>query len=233
MMKVDQSKRHRWQWRFTYLLKRVLLATLGPSSALKFLLRIHWILRRVSFELSGIAFGDKFQNTALGLSDELLLSLMASGDRVADLGCGTGRWSRASAIKAGQVFGIDANKGTLEKAKLLGGGVDYLELDLDTHLDKMPEVDLTLMIHFLEHIEKPLELLRGIRRKSKRIIIEVPDFESDPLNYARLWTNEPFYFDSDHLREFTLSELQHLLQETGWTPTNVSQKGGTILIVAG
>lgn len=231
-MQVDQSKRHKWQWRFTYLLKKGLLAILGPSRTLKFLLRIHWILRRVSFEVSGLAFGDKFQNTALGLSDELLSSLITPGDRVADLGCGTGRWSRASASRAGQVFGIDANPHTLEKAKLLGGGVDYLMLDLDTRLDEMPSVDLTLMIHFLEHIENPLSLLRGIREKSKRIVIEVPDFESDPLNYARLWTNEPFYFDSDHLTEFTLNELQNLLQETGWTPIDVSQKGGTILIVA-
>ena len=99
-MQVDQSKRHKWQWRFTYLLKRGLLAILGPSRALKFLLRIHWILRRVSFEVSGLVYGDKFQNTALGLSDELLSSLIAPGDRVADLGCGTGRWSRASAPRA-------------------------------------------------------------------------------------------------------------------------------------
>jgi len=231
-MEVDQSKRHQWLWRLTYLLKRGLLAILGPSRALKFLLRVHWILRRISFEVSGLAFGDKFQNTALGLSDELLSSLITSGDRVADLGCGTGRWSRASAHRARQVFGIDANPNTLEKAKLLGGGVNYLALDLDARLDEMPIVDLTLMIHFLEHIENPLALLKGIRKKSKKIVIEVPDFESDPLNYARLWTSEPFYFDSDHLREFTLNELQDLLRETGWTPIDIFQKGGTILIVA-
>jgi SAM-dependent methyltransferase len=231
-MHIDQSKRHQWLWRFTYVLKRGLLAILGPSRALKFLLRVHWILRRISFEVSGLVFGDKFQNTALGLSNELLSSLIAPGDRVADLGCGTGRWSRASASRAGQVFGIDANPNTLEKAKLLGGRVNYLALDLDKHLDEMPVVDLTLMIHFLEHIENPLTLLKGIRNKSKKIIIEVPDFESDPLNYPRLWTSEPFYFDSDHLREFTLNELQELLRETGWTPSFMVQKGGTILIVA-
>ena len=232
-MQVDQSKRHHWQWRITYLFKRAFLVILGSTRTLKFLLRIHWILRRVSFEVSGLVFGDKFQNTALGLSDELLSSLLTPSDLVADLGCGTGRWSRASATMAEQVFGIDVNLNTLEAARLLGGGVEYLALNLDTRLDEMPEVDLTLMIHFLEHIENPLELLKGIRVKSKRIIIEVPDFESDPLNYARLWTNEPFYFDSDHVREFTLNELQILLRETNWTPTYVSQKGGTILIVAG
>jgi SAM-dependent methyltransferase len=231
-MQVDQLKRQKWQWRFAYLVKRGLLVMLGTSRALKFLLRTHWILRRVSFEVSGLAFGDKFQNTALGLSGEMLSSLLEPGDRVADLGCGTGRWSRLCATKAKKVFGIDANPDTLEKAKLLGGGVDYLMIDLDTHLYELPVVDLTLMIHFLEHIENPLALLKGIRRKSKKIVVEVPDFESDPLNYTRLWTKEPFYFDSDHLREFTLSEIQDLLRETDWTPTFIAQKGGTILIVA-
>lgn len=231
-MEVDQSKRHRLQWRLTYLLKKGFLTILGPSLTLKLLLRVHWILRRISFEVSGLVFGDKFQNSALGLSDELLSSLIAPGDRVADLGCGTGRWSRASAQKAGVVFGIDSNPRALEQAKLLGGGINYLALDLDTRLDEMPNVDLTLMIHFLEHIENPLALLKGIRKKSKKIVIEVPDFESDPLNYPRLWKNEPFYFDSDHSREFTLNELRDLLGETGWEPIKVSQKGGTILITA-
>jgi SAM-dependent methyltransferase len=231
-MQVDQSKRHRWQWRFTYLLKSALTTTIGPSRTLKMLLRFHWILRRISFEVSGAVFGDRFQNSALGLSDELLLSLIEPGDRVADLGCGTGRWSRVSARKADRVFGIDANPHTLEQAKLLGGGINYMPLDLDTRLDEIPNVDLTLMIHFLEHIENPLALLNGLRKKSGKIVIEVPDFESDPLNYARLWKNEPFYFDSDHLREFTIHELQILLRETGWTPIFVAQKGGTILIVA-
>ena len=108
----------------------------------------------------------------------------------------------------------------------------YLNIDLSTNLDAMPEVDLVLMIHFLEHIENPSELLKGLRQKTKRIVIEVPDFEGDPLNYPRLWTGEPFYYDTDHIREFTLTELLSLLKDTGWHAVHTSQKGGTLLIVA-
>lgn len=231
-MQVDHSRSHKWQWIIVYLIKRGCLALLGPSRTLKIFLRAHWLLRRVAYEVAGIKYGDKFQNSVLGLSNELLASFIVKGDRVADLGCGAGRWARASALKASQVFGIDTNPVSLREAESLGGGVQYLNIDLSTHLNEMPEVDLALMIHFLEHIEHPSVLLEGLRRKSKQIVIEVPDFESDPLNYSRLWIGEPFYYDTDHVREFTLTELLALLTETGWSAFHISQKGGTLLVVA-
>ena len=231
-MQIDHSKNSKWQWTIVYLIKRGFLSLLGPSRTLKIFLRAHWLLRRVAYEVAGIEYGDKFQNLALGLSDELLASFISSGDRVADLGCGAGRWARVSARSASQVFGIDANPVAISEAESLGGGVQYLNIDLSTNLDEMPEVDLVLMIHFLEHIENPSELLIGLRHKTKRIVIEVPDFEGDPLNYPRLWTGEPFYYDTDHVREFTLTELVSLLKSTGWSTDHVSQKGGTLLIVA-
>jgi SAM-dependent methyltransferase len=231
-MQVDHSKNHKWQWAIVYLIKRGLLSLLGLSRTLKIFLRAHWLLRRITYEVAGIKYGDEFQNLALGLSDDLLSSFIATGDRVADLGCGAGRWARVSARTASQVFGIDTNPAAISEAESLGGNVQYLNIDLSTNLADMPEVDLVLMIHFLEHIENTSELLNGLRQKTKRIVIEVPDFEGDPLNYPRLWTGEPFYYDTDHVREFTLTELLSLLKETGWHTVHVSQKGGTLLIVA-
>ena len=231
-MKVDHSRSRKSQWVVVYLLKRSFLSLLGPSLTLKFFLRAHWLLRRVAFEVAGIRFGDEFQNLALGLSDELLTSFIAPGDRVADLGCGGGRWARVSAKKAGQVYGIDTNPAAISEGQSFGGSVQYLNLDLSTKLNEMPEVDLVLMIHFLEHIENPSQLLIGLREKTKRVVIEVPDFEADPLNYPRFWIEEPFYYDADHVSEFTLAELVSLLKGTGWSIDHVSQKGGTLLIVA-
>lgn len=231
-MHVDHSKDNKLQWGIVYLIKRVALSLLGPTRTLKIFLRAHWLLRRIAYEVAGIKYGDAFQNSALGLSDELLTSFISSGDRVADLGCGAGRWARVSAKSASQVFGIDTNPFAISEAESLGGGVQYLNIDLSTHLDEMPDVDLVLMIHFLEHIENPSELLIGLRHKTKRMMIEVPDFEGDPLNYVRFWTKEPFYYDTDHVREFTLSELVALLKSTGWNAIHISQKGGTLLIVA-
>ena len=231
-MQVDHSKSRKWQWTIVYLIKRGFLSLLGLSRTLKIFLRAHWLLRRVTYEVAGIKYGDEFQNLALGLSDGLLASFIGTGDRVADLGCGAGRWARVSARTAGQVFGIDTNPVAISEAVSLGGNVQYLNIDLSTNLADMPEVDLVLMIHFLEHIENTSQLLNGLQQKTKRIVIEVPDFEGDPLNYPRLWIGEPFYYDTDHVREFTLTELLSLLKETGWHAVHISQKGGTLLIVA-
>ena len=231
-MLVDKSETHQFLWRFSYLLKLLLTAALGKRLYLKTLLRTHWVLRRIAFEVAGSVFGEKFQNTSLGLSEERLKSIIRSRDIVADLGCGTGRWSRVSAEVALKVYGFDFSENNLKVAKEAGGEIEYIQLDLSKHLDRLPDVDLCLLVHFLEHLEVPEEILRVVRIKSKRILIEVPDFESDPLNYPRTWLEEPFYFDSDHFREFTLSELLEMLGRTDWIPTFVLQRGGTILVVA-
>ena len=231
-MFVDKSETHQFLWRFSYLLKLILTAALGKPLYLKTLLRTHWVLRRIAFEVAGSVFGEKFQNTSLGLSEERLKSIINSKDVVADLGCGTGRWSRVSAEVAAKVYGFDSSVNNLRIAKETGGDIEYIQLDLSKCLDQLPEVDLCLLVHFLEHLEAPEEILRGVRIKSKRILIEVPDFESDPLNYPRAWLKEPFYFDSDHFREFTLTELLEMLGKTDWNANFVLQKGGTILVIA-
>jgi SAM-dependent methyltransferase len=231
-MRVDKSRSQKSQWVVIYLIKRTLMSLLGSSLTLKFFLRAHWLLRRVAYEVAGTKFGEEFQNLALGLSEELLISFIAPGDRVADLGCGAGRWARVSATKASQVYGIDTNPAAIKEGRSFGGSVEYLSIDLSTNLNEMPDVDLVLMIHFLEHIENPSKLLIGLREKTKKVIIEVPDFESDPLNYPRFWIGEPFYYDSDHVNEFTLTELVNLLTVTGWSIDHVSQKGGTLLVAA-
>jgi SAM-dependent methyltransferase len=231
-MFVDKSKTHKLTWRFSYLVKLLLTAVLGKKLFLRTLLRVHWVLRRIAFETAGLVFGDKFQNSSLGLSEDRLKSIIRPKDIVADLGCGTGRWSRASAEVAAKVYGFDFSEENLKIARESGGDIEYIQLDLSKHLGQMLEVDLCLLVHFLEHLEVPEDVLRGLRVKSKRILIEVPDFESDPLNYPRTWLEEPFYFDSDHFREFTLSELLEILDRTGWNPTFLLQRGGTILVVA-
>jgi SAM-dependent methyltransferase len=48
-----------------------------------------------------------------------------AGARVADLGCGTGIWSRILAARGYQVTGIDPNEDMLAQARAAGGGPTY------------------------------------------------------------------------------------------------------------
>lgn len=101
-MQVIQTQKYTWLWRFTYLINNVLLKVLGSRRTLKIMVRGHWLLRRIAFEVSGLHFGDHFQNQALGLSEELLFRLISSDDSVADLGCGTGDGLALAQLKLGK-----------------------------------------------------------------------------------------------------------------------------------
>lgn len=231
-MKVDKSQRLSFLWRFTYVMQRTTLFFFREKKTLKVVLRMHWLLRRVAFELSASIYGTKFQNNALGLNEAVLREIVGANDTVADLGCGSGRWTKVCAQIADTVYAIDSNSAS---EKLLGDqdeNVIFLNLDLEYEMHKMPRVQIALLVHFLEHVNFPGKLLRELRFKAEKIIIEVPDFESDPLNFVRLWTGEPFYFDSDHVEEFSLEEITALLSESDWTPIFIRQKGGTILLIA-
>jgi SAM-dependent methyltransferase len=231
-MEVINQKSYRSNWRFTYLTLFFLKRVFGVRLTLKWTLRAHWILRRISYEVAGSVFGERFQNEALGLSLEFLNDNLKKTDSVADLGCGTGRWTRACAGISAHVIGIDSNHLLIQACKDRGDSIQFLCLDLESNLELMPKVDVVLMVHFLEHISNPLNMLTMLREKATSLIIEVPDFSSDPLNYARLWINEPFVFDMDHKREFTLIELKEMLKQAGWECAQAFQKGGTILMKA-
>ncbi len=51
------------------------------------------------------------------------------GDRVLDVGCGPGNFSRAFAAAGGEVTGLDASRSMLEAAVRAGGGVRYVRAD--------------------------------------------------------------------------------------------------------
>lgn len=73
---------------------------------------------------------------------ERLLSYVKRGDRVLDLGCGTGEWSIKAARKGARVRGIDVNASMLEEARRkakkerLSSEVEFLEKGV-SELDEM------------------------------------------------------------------------------------------------
>ncbi len=76
--------------------------------------------------------------------------------------------------------------------------------------------DVALLVHFLEHIDDAPGLLRQMHDVADLLVIEVPDFDSDPLNIARLAMGRSFSSDADHVREFTEATLTTMLATSGW-----------------
>ncbi len=143
------------------------------------------------------------------LSQRLLgeLKLPASG-RLLDLGCGNGAFLRAfqKVCPAWALAGSelnDINKRAVESIpnveQLYVGG-----------LDAVPgEFNIVSMVHVLEHIPNPLEVLTGIRGKLKDdgwLFIEVPDVANNPFDLLV----------ADHSTHFTLRTLRALVERAGF-----------------
>ncbi|MCA9621725.1 MAG: class I SAM-dependent methyltransferase [Myxococcales bacterium] len=97
---------------------------------------------------------------------------LSRGDRVVDLGCGTGISSRQLAARGLAVIGVDPNEAMLEAARSQGGGVTYLRGDGETlHLDP-PKVQAIVggqSFHWLD-LDRALPRFRELLAPGGRVI---------------------------------------------------------------
>jgi SAM-dependent methyltransferase len=205
----------------------------GRKRLMRWCLNASWLLRRFAFELGSEVFGSSFQADARALSKDVLRSWITSGATVIDIGCGPGRLSRLAAGFASRVVGIDQSPADIETARQLSDGqnIEYVIGDVTVDLNDS-QFDVALLVHVIEHIDDVDQLLTAIRKIAAVLIIEVPDFEADPLNMARHALGCPFYSDGDHLREYSLPVLKQQLERNGWYIQYQEQRHGAILAVA-
>jgi SAM-dependent methyltransferase len=208
-------------------------AIFGKRRMLRLFLKGSWLFWRFAFERSGQIYDDDFHNQSKALSEEYLQRWIAPNDTVIDIGCGLGRWCEIAAKYAGSVVGIDYSDELIAEARHRASApnVEYIKGDLTRDLDGR-RFDLALMTHVIEHIDDPDTILRELRAVTRRLIVEVPDLESDPLNFVRLAEGCPFYSDGDHVREYTQAILNAQLERNGWTVLENRKSGGAVLAVA-
>ena len=94
---------------------------------------------------------------------------LASGQRVADVGCGMGavsRWMSAQVGAGGRVFGIDANPEQLAVARRSGANEENVEyIEASAYATGLPRgsFDLVYFRFLLMHLTRPLDALREMR----------------------------------------------------------------------
>ncbi|MFN0277449.1 MAG: class I SAM-dependent methyltransferase [Pyrinomonadaceae bacterium] len=208
-------------------------ALFGAKKMTKLALNASRLFARFAFELSSASYGESFHNVSIALSEEVLSRHIPSGGTVLDVGCGYGRACRMAAKFAASVIGIDHDGKLLETARTQTSekNVEFVHGDITTELGGQ-KFDLVLLLHVIEHIEEPNRLLQTLHGISNKIVVEVPDFESDPLNLVRFDLGLQFYSDGDHVREYTEKILTDQLTRNGWTPIELRKKGGAVLAVA-
>ena len=230
-MGFDRKKQGLFKWKIAYLLKRILVRLLGIQLTTQVLLDISWISSRLAFETSGQLFGDDFRNHALGLNRDSLLALISETDTVLDVGCGTGRWSEIISKKAKKVVGIDYDPTNIATAIGRNCDVEFILVDINHGIEHLGKFNVALLTHLLEHIDNPRSLLMSLRENCESLIIEVPDRESNALNWARIKLGLDYYTDADHVREYSVSELKEDLDKAGWHIIKYHCTGGSILAI--
>lgn len=215
-----------------YRTTRRLAFVVGHKRFLGWILDFSWATRRIAWEQAGLVFGERFHNDATGLTEDLFIEALAGRTSVLDVGCGFGRWSRIAARHARQVVGIDRSSESIRIAQesTQASNVTYVVGDVLTEL--AGHFDLALVIHVLEHIEQPAELLQSLRAVSDSLIVEVPDIEADSLNLVRMWLGRPLYTDADHVREYTEKTLLSQLADGGWKIRGIRRRAGALIAIA-
>jgi SAM-dependent methyltransferase len=235
---ADRLEFSRWTrrapgWSVAYRAVRLAVLLFGERRTFAALAGLSRLLHRLSFESALRLFGLEFADTAMPLDDDLLNEVIGPETRVVDLGCGIGRYTRRLAPRVHFVVAIDHNPKNLEVARgmTVATNVEYRLGDARALADD--EVfDVAVVVHLLEHIEDPMAFLKDLRGVVRCLVIEVPDFEGDPVNRARLAAGVPFATDPDHVREYTEATLKATLAESGWRADVIRKRGGAIAAIA-
>ena len=109
--------------------------------------------------------------------DDILMSQIADGSRVIDLGCGDGRLIARLRDEHGcSVLGIERDHEAF--LETVHRGVSAIMADLNDGLEDIPEgtFDYAVLSQTLQQVTRPLQVLNEMLRVAKRALIVVPNF---------------------------------------------------------
>ena len=146
---------------------------------------------------------------ALEQVDDSLVEFVAEhgGQRLLDLGCGLGGYSKRLAERGFEVVAFDVAAEYVERARALG--VDARQYDGERLPLDDDSVDTVFLLEVIEHLEDPARLLREARRVARRnVLVTTPNctqsFDPVPVEFSHI-------LDVDHRQFFTEASLRELL----------------------
>lgn len=165
----------------------------------------------------------------------LLLEEARPGERVLDLGCGSGRFVAALLEHGAEAIGAEISEQALRRARDVVPGADLRLVSPDGSLPiDHGSVDLVWCSEVLEHVPDISAMLVEVRRvlrpggrllattpyhgRLKAVLIALARFDAhfDPLG--------------QHLRFFTRSSLSHVLEAARFESVTVTTAGGLPLL---
>lgn len=216
---------------YLYRIIRVIAIIFGNQRVLKVLLRAHWTIKRSAWALSTFEKDLHFVSNTQSVDRNLLSRVLRPRDKVLDLACGFGRLSIIAMELGCDVCGVDLDLAAVRSLKKSHSEGNWVHGDI---LNFVPSVrpDWIILSNILEHLDDDLAFLNRIKEMTSKIIVEVPDFESDPLNYPASVYGVRWYSDADHVREYNLSSIRSLMVKAGWEISESISRGHSIGIIA-
>jgi SAM-dependent methyltransferase len=158
----------------------------------------------------------------------LLLAEVRAGERVLDLGCGSGRFLTALRDAGADPVGVEIAEAAAERARATGVEVRLAEPD-GTLPFGHGEFDLVWCSEVLEHIPDVAAALHEVRRvlrRDGRLLLTVP-YHGRVQAAALALTRFESHFDplGQHVRFFTRRSLATTLEATGLVPTRIHRVG--------
>jgi SAM-dependent methyltransferase len=165
----------------------------------------------------------------------LLLGEARPGERVLDLGCGSGRFVAALRDAGADPVGVEIAEAALERARAVAPGADLRLLEPGGSLPlEHGSVDLVWCSEVLEHVADGSGLLHEVRRVLRpggRLLVTVP-FHGRVKAAAIALSRFDAHFDpqGQHLRFYTRASLAASLRAAGLEPDPIGTAGGLPLL---
>lgn len=191
-----------------------------------------------AFDPARISYEENYENSLMGspryrqfteaVIDRLLSAYDLKDGTIVEIGCGRGEFLRMlcnRGIRTG--IGFDPSRPS-ETVSIHGSTVSIIGAAFDPAL--APHADAVCSRHVLEHLHRPLDLLRAIREAytscpARVLFTEVPN-GGFMLDHLGVW--EPLY---EHVSYFTRSSLSHALGMAGLAVERIETAfGGQFLI---
>lgn len=162
-----------------------------------------------------------------------LLAHVSAGDRVLDIGCGDGRFTRALVDAGCEALGIDVAQEPLRRAHARDSGLDLRRVEPDRPLPLGDaSFDAVWASEVIEHIPDTASWLSEVRRVLRpggRLLLSTPAHDRLMLiGIALLGAAFARRFDprGDHLRFYTRRTLRELLEDFRFVEVRICGLGG-------